>query len=243
MDHSWTPDWMPDELAHAGPEHLDAGFVAGFDRKQGRPDPGPDIELLRSHGLSGTSVVVDLGAGTGQFAVPAARHFGRVVAAEISPAMRDVLRERAVAEGLSSLECEPGGFLTYEHTGAPADAVFTRHALHQLPDFWKVLALRRIAEMLRPGGTLIVHDLIYDFPPHETEKFLESWLAGATDDPSAGYTRADLAEHVRTEHSTFRWLFESMLTATGFEIVDAAFRASAYGSYTCVKRDGAPVRA
>jgi len=31
MDHSW----MPDELRHAGAEHLAPEFVAGFDRKQG----------------------------------------------------------------------------------------------------------------------------------------------------------------------------------------------------------------
>lgn len=231
-----TPDWMPDELAHAGHEHLDADFVAAFDRKQGHPDPAPDIALLREHGLGEESVVVDYGAGTGQFAVPAARHFGRVVAVEISPAMRDVLRERAAGEGLTSLECAPGGFLSYVHEGAPADAVFTRHALHQLPDFWKVYALRRIASTLRPGGLLRLHDLVYDFAPDETDAFLEQWLSGAHADPRTGYTRADLAEHVRTEHSTFRWLLEAMLTAAGFEITDAHFRASVYAAYTCVRR-------
>jgi hypothetical protein len=25
--------WYPDELAHAGPEHLDAAYVATYDRK------------------------------------------------------------------------------------------------------------------------------------------------------------------------------------------------------------------
>jgi hypothetical protein len=30
---------MIDELAYAGPEHLDPAFVAGYDRKQGYPDP------------------------------------------------------------------------------------------------------------------------------------------------------------------------------------------------------------
>ena len=64
---------MLDELAHAGPEHLDAGFIAGYDRKQGYPDPAADIAAFAAHGLDGTSTVVDLGAGTGQFAVPAAR--------------------------------------------------------------------------------------------------------------------------------------------------------------------------
>ncbi|QPP05741.1 class I SAM-dependent methyltransferase [Streptomyces bathyalis] len=228
-------DWIPDELAHAGPEHLDAAFVGGFDRKQGHPDPGEDLALLRSHGLTADSVVVDLGAGTGQFAVPAARHFGRVIAVEISPAMRDVLRERAAAEELATLECVPGGFLTYEHSGAPADAVFTRHALHQLPDFWKVMALRRMAGMLRPGGILRLHDLVYDVAAQDTETFLEDWLAAAPKDSSTAYTREDLAEHIRTEHSTFRWLFEPMLTAAGFEITDASYRGSAYASYTCVR--------
>ena len=31
--------WMIDELAHAGPEHLDPERAAGYDRKQGGPDP------------------------------------------------------------------------------------------------------------------------------------------------------------------------------------------------------------
>jgi SAM-dependent methyltransferase len=229
-------DWMPDELSHAGPEHLDPGFVSRFDRKQGRPDPAEDLALLRSHGLSADSVVVDLGAGTGQFAVPAARHFGRVVAVEVSPAMRDVLRERAAEQGLATMECVRGGFLTYEHSGAPADAVFTRHALHQLPDFWKVLALRRIAAMLRPGGILRLRDLIYDVAAQDAESFLRRWLANAPEDPATAYTRDDLAEHVRTEHSTFRWLFEPMLTAAGFEIADASFEGSVFAAYTCVKR-------
>jgi hypothetical protein len=34
---------MLDELAHAGNEHLDPEFVAGYDRKQGHPDPEEDL--------------------------------------------------------------------------------------------------------------------------------------------------------------------------------------------------------
>src|SRR5213080_3347210 len=43
--------WMIDELAYAGPEHLDAAFVAGFDRKQGYPDPAEDLDALAEQGL------------------------------------------------------------------------------------------------------------------------------------------------------------------------------------------------
>ncbi|MFD4250545.1 class I SAM-dependent methyltransferase [Amycolatopsis thermoflava] len=221
-----TGPWMLDELAHAGPEHLDPGFVAGFDRKQGRPDPSEDLALLDGH------TVVDLGAGTGRFAVAAAKKFERVVAVDVSPAMLAVIR----SAGLPNVECVQAGFLTYEHRGEPADAVFTRHALHQLPDFWKAIALHRIAGMLRPGGLLRLRDLIYDFQPGETETVLRDWFDQAVTDPEVGYTRDDLAEHVRTEHSTFRWLLEPMLDAAGFEVLDVQFTGRVFGAYTCQKR-------
>jgi SAM-dependent methyltransferase len=230
-----TEAWMLDELAHAGPEHLDPAFVAGFDRKQGFPDPAEDLEVLRQHGIDGTATVVDLGAGTGRFALAAAPLVGRMVAVDVSPAMLAVLRERVAGAGLANVECVRAGFLSYEHTGAPADAVYTRNALHQLPDFWKALALQRIASLLRPGGVLRLHDLIFDFQPAEAGAVLDGWLDDAAADPSRGYTRADFAEHLRTEFSTFRWLLEPMLAAAGFAIVTADFDGHIYGAYTCIR--------
>jgi ubiquinone/menaquinone biosynthesis C-methylase UbiE len=226
---------MIDELAYAGPEHLDAGFVAGFDRKQGYPDVTGDLAALRAHGLTGESTVVDLGAGIGRFALAAAREFGRVVAVDISLAMLAAVEERATAAGLSNLECARAGFLSYRHGGPPADAVYTRHALHQLPDFWKAVALERIAGLLRPGGVLRLHDLVYDFAPADAGEVFGRWFAGAATDPAAGYTAEDYAQHIRTEYSTFRWLFEPMLAAAGFRVASAEFRQSLYGAYTCVK--------
>lgn len=227
--------WMLDELAHAGPEHLDPAFVAGFDRKQGYPDPAEDLAALRERGIGRAATVVDLGAGTGQFALAAAPHVGRVVAVDVSPAMLAVLRDRAAGAGLANVECVRAGFLSYEHTGAPADAVFTRNALHQLPDFWKALALQRIAGLLRPGGVLRLRDLIFDFQPAEAGAILDGWLDGAVADPERGYTREDFAEHLRTEFSTFRWLLEPMLAAAGFSVVTAEFGGAIYGAYTCVR--------
>ena len=65
--------WMLDELAHAGPEHLDPGFVAGFDRKQGYPDFADDLAVLATWWTR---------AGTGRFAWPPLR-VGRVVAVDV----------------------------------------------------------------------------------------------------------------------------------------------------------------
>lgn len=226
--------WQLDETAHAGPEHLDPDFVRGFDAKQGNPDPAEDLDVLAAHGVSGT--VVDLGTGTGRFALAAARRFEQVIAVDVSPAMLEALRGRTREAGLANLRVVQAGFLTYEHAGPPADAVHTRHALHQLPDFFKAQALDRIARMLRPGGVLRLHDLIYDFRPWEAEAVFQRWFDGAATDPARGYTAAEYAEHIRTEHSTYRWLLEPMLTVAGFEIVTATFRGPTFGAYTCVRR-------
>jgi ubiquinone/menaquinone biosynthesis C-methylase UbiE len=231
--------WTIDELAYAGPEHLDAGFVAGFERKQGpglAAAAGEDVEVLRAHGVGEAATVVDLGAGTGRFALTAAPRFGRVVAADVSPAMLEHLRGAAAAAGAGNVECVRAGFLTYVHQGPPADAVHTRHALHQLPDFWKAVALERIARTLRPGGVLRLRDLVFDFAPGEAARVLQGWMDGAVEDPAAGYTREDYEVHLRTEFSTFRWLLEPMLEACGFEIVEARYAARIYAAYTCVRR-------
>lgn len=107
--------WMIDELAHAGPEHLDAAFVSGYDRKQGSPDPAEDLAVLAGYGLGDTPTVADRAAGTCQFAPAAARRFGRVVAVDVSRAMRDALRGRVAGAGPANVS-----FAYAERTGRDA---------------------------------------------------------------------------------------------------------------------------
>lgn len=232
MDSSW----LIDELAHAGPEHFDPDRVAAYDRKQGYPDPAEDLDIFAAYGLGPGSSILDFGAGTGQFALAAALRFRKVIAVDVSAEMVGRLRDRAAAEGLLNLRCVQAGFLSYRKEDEAFDGAFTRNALHHLPDFWKAIALRRLAGLLKPGGVLRVRDLIYDFQPSEVDVKVERWLDGAASDPVLGYTREDFATHLRTEHSTFRWLFEPMLDAAGFEILTAEFQESVYGAYTCLKR-------
>lgn len=229
------PAWKPDERAHAGPEHLDPDYISGYDRKAGF-DPTEDIESLQRFGLDETSTVVDLGAGTGTFALAVAPLCRRVVAVDVSPAMLRSLGERATRLGIANVEPVERGFLGYEHGGAPADVVYSRNALHHLPDFWKALAIERIAAILKPGGVLRLHDLVYSFAPGDAERTLDAWFAGATTDPEQGWTRAELETHVREEHSTFSWLLEPMLERAGFEIRDVRHSASrTYSAYTSIK--------
>jgi hypothetical protein len=86
-----------------------------------------------------------------------------------------------------------------------------------------------------PAGVLRLHDLIFDFQPNQAGAVLDAWLEDAAEDASLGYTRDDFAEHLRTEFSAFRWLFEPMLTSAALDIVTAAFDGQIYGAYTCIK--------
>jgi SAM-dependent methyltransferase len=219
-----------DEAGHAGREHLDPAYVAGYDAKTGF-DVGIDVELLRGLGLAPDTTLVDLGAGTGLLSAAVAPLCGRVVAVDPSPAMLAAARARG------AFECVEAGFLSYEHRGEPPAIVYSRNALHHLPDFWKAIALERIARMLARGGTLVLRDIVYSFAPDETENVLEAWFAAAPADPKDGWTRAELEAHVRDEHSTFSWLLEPMIERAGFEIADAWYAESrTYARYVCTRR-------
>ncbi len=236
---SLDPDsWWLDETGHAGREHFDEQHARRYDAKM---DAGAaeEIRLLQSTGCLGPrSSVVDLGAGSGQFALAVAPACERVVAVDVSPVMLARLVEKLEAGAAGNVEAIRAGFLTYEHAGEPADLVYSRYALHHLPDFWKAIALRRMAAMLRPGGVLRLSDVVYGFEPADAEDRIEAWIADTVAaDVEHGWTRAELAEHVRDEHSTFTWLLEPMIERAGFGIVDASYGASGMDAqYLCEKR-------
>jgi SAM-dependent methyltransferase len=230
-----SSDWGLDETAFAGPEHLDADYIAGYEAKA-QYDPAPDVAALLEAGVGSDSTVVDLGAGTGVFTRAIAPRVAGVIAVDVSPAMVDVLAERVATAGLTNVTTVRAGFTSYEHDGRPADAVFTRNALHQLPDFWKGIALARIHDALQPGGVLRLLDLVYDFDPADAPARLVEWMAGAVGDPARGYTAEEFAMHVRTEFGTYRWLLEPLLAHTGFDIDEVDFRAGIYATYTCHRR-------
>jgi SAM-dependent methyltransferase len=209
--------------------------VAGYDAKTGF-DVAPDVALLRRLGVNSASTVVDLGAGTGLLAAALAPHVKRVVAVDPSPTML------AAAEGRKvGIECVRAGFLSYEHVGKAADAVYSRNALHHLPDIWKAVALRRVADLLRLGGVFVLRDITYACDPAELDAVLESWFEAAPSDPSHGWTRTELEAHVRNEHSTFTWLLKPMLERAGFRIHEVWHSDSrTYAQYVCIRAGHVP---
>lgn len=217
-----APGWLLDEVASAGAENLDPGHVARYDDKEDAAG-AEEVERCRRLGLGPTSTVVDLGAGTGQFTLAAAPACRRVVAVDPSPVMRRALAADVARAGLTNVDIVDAGFLTYEHTGPPADLVYSRFALHHLPDAWKVVALTRIRSLLRPDGWFRLWDVVYSFEPGTAEDAIEAWCATGGSDPSAGWARTEIEDHVRDEHSTYSWLLEAMIERTGFTVVEASY--------------------
>lgn len=211
------PGWLLDEVANAGRENLDPEHVSRYDLKE---DAGADdeVRLLKELGLSADSVVVEIGTGTGQFATAVAPACSRVVAVDVSPLMLKVLQAKISTAKSGNIEAVQAGFLTYEHQGNPADFVYSRYALHHLPDFWKAVALRRIRSLLGPGGVFRLWDAVYNFEPGEVEQRIEAWCLTYENAAEGDWNRGDLEDHVRDEHSTFTWLLEPIMQRCGFAI-------------------------
>ena len=235
--------WIPDELASAGRENRDPDHVARYDAKE---DAGAaaEVAMVLALGLPDRPTVVDLGAGTGQFTLAVAPHAGRVVAVDVSPPMLERLRDEVKAAGVHNVQCIRGGFLTYEHVSPPADLVYSRYALHHLPDFWKAIALARMADVLAPGGVLRLWDVVYGFDAADAPERLERWMARTASAAAAdGWTRAELEEHVRDEHSTFTWLLEPMIVRAGLVIEAADYSDDAMVARYVCRRPRSPASA
>ena len=216
------PGWMLDEVAHAGRENLDPAHVDRYDGKEDA-DAAAEVRLLQGLGLDAASTVLDIGAGTGQLTLAVAPVCRHVVAVDVSPVMLARLRMSVAARAAANVECVRAGLLTYAHEGAPVDFAYCRYALHHLPDFWKALALVRINRVLRPGGVLRLWDVVYGFDAVDAPERVEAWCATGGADVGSDWTRPELEEHVRDEHSTFTWLLEVMIARAGFTIEDVSY--------------------
>jgi SAM-dependent methyltransferase len=162
------PAWLLDELSYAGRENLDPEHATHYDLKEDA-DAANEVALLKDHGLTGESLVVEFGPGTGQFTVAVAPECLRVIAVDVSPPVLRRLEQKVIAGELANVDIVRAGFLSYVHAHGPADFIYSRFALHHLPDFWKAVALARLREMLKPAGILRLWDVVYDFDPGDAE--------------------------------------------------------------------------
>ncbi|WP_425450214.1 class I SAM-dependent methyltransferase [Virgifigura deserti] len=200
-----NPLWHYDELRQVGLDFEDAAAVAAYDRNQGSSHV-EDNALLDRLEIQADHVMIDLGAGTGAFAVEAAKRCRKIFAVDVSGAML-AFETRAADAGVDNIAFRKGGFLSYEHEEPLADLVVTKYAPHHFPDFWKAVALLRINRMLRVGGVLFLRDVIFSFPLAHYRAGIDAWIAPGGEARRRGFHRSRIrhpcprrAQHLRLDH-------------------------------------------
>jgi SAM-dependent methyltransferase len=116
--------------------------------------------LVSASGSTG-SVAVDLGCGSGQLSLPLARLGVRVTAVDISPRMIDQVRARAAREHLDRLSAQVSPIESLVLPRESVDLVVSNYALHHLRDPDKQAVVQAVAGWLRPGGMLVVGDMMF----------------------------------------------------------------------------------
>ena len=117
--------------------------------------------LLAISGPGPADACVDLGAGTGFVALALAPVAGSVLAVDISPGMAESLAVRAAEAGLSNVTTEVADLRTFRMPAASVDLVVSSYALHHLRDEDKRTLAAEAAGWLRPGGRLVVADMMF----------------------------------------------------------------------------------
>lgn len=226
--------WQYDEMQQIGKDYGSVAEVEAYDSRHAKfRDVQKENEaILKSIGLQPDHVVIEFGAGTGAFALSAARRCAKVYAVDISPTMLEYAKRKASKVGIANIVFCRGGFLTYAHDAPPADAVVTNTAFHHIPDFWKGMALQRMNGMLKPGGTFYLSDVIFE--QRNVRENIERFIAklGTMAGPEM---KRDVEAHVRREYSTYDWIMDGLLERTGFRIVSKTMHEGVIGRYVCRK--------
>lgn len=134
---------------------FDAKNVAVLD-DPGRKEflnPGAILDMLN---LNENTVFVDIGAGTGYFALPAATRVGEVLALDILDEMVETLQSRVESGHITNLIPLKSGESSFPVADGAADVAFMSNVFHELADH--ALALKEVMRILKTDGILAVVD-------------------------------------------------------------------------------------
>ncbi|MFI6443641.1 class I SAM-dependent methyltransferase [Kitasatospora sp. NPDC050543] len=169
-------------------------------------------ELLRDAGAAPGQQVLDVGAGTGYAAVPAARAVGpqgSVHCVDGSAELLDVLTARAAKEGVADrLSHTVGPVVPLPVADSSVDLVLSTYVLHELAQDAGA-AIAEMHRVLRPGGKVALADY-RKTADRARNREIEAWYARQPDGagPEEVHLRFTLGD------------MEEMLRAAGFQQIE-----------------------
>jgi len=116
---------------------------------------------IRAAALQPGEAVLDVGCGTGDLTLRAARKVGReahVAGIDASPQMIGVAQRKAAKKG-RALDFRLAPIEDLPFVDGEFDVALSSFMLHHLPDDLKVRGLAEVRRVLKPGGRLIAVDL------------------------------------------------------------------------------------
>ncbi len=116
------------------------------------------------------AVAVDLGCGSGQVTFPLARRCSHVLAVDIDANAIEMLAARAEREGVDNIQAVAQPMETLELEPESVDLVVSNYALHHLRDADKRRLIERILVWLRPGGRLVIGDMMFGRGADRTDR-------------------------------------------------------------------------
>jgi SAM-dependent methyltransferase len=179
------------EAGCCGPSPAEIAERLGYQREQINAAPeGANLGVgcgapLAAAKLSPGETVLDLGSGAGFDAFLAAVEVGRtghVIGVDMTPEMIERARRNAAAAGHDNVEFRSGRIEGLPVADASVDVVISNCVINLVPD--KAAVYREVARVLRPGGRIIVSDVVLDapLPPSIAESVaaLTGCVAGAS---------------------------------------------------------------
>jgi len=118
--------------------------------------------------------VADLGAGEGTLSQLLAQRAEKVIAIDLSPKMVDYAQKLAVSNGLANLEFRIGDIEDPPIADGSIDLAILSQALHHAENPQR--AIDSAHRILRPGGRLIVLDLLQHNFSEARELYADRWL-------------------------------------------------------------------
>ena len=120
---------------------------------------GPDLEWLLAWGRKRRAArVLDIATGGGHTALAFSRFTETVVAIDVTLPMLQAARRFATQEGAAGVRFVGGDVEALPFRDSAFGTVTCRIAAHHFPSL--LPALRQIARVLRPGGSLLVEDIM-----------------------------------------------------------------------------------